>query len=276
MLDLDAFKTKLFPLGVFSEPFNFNGLFEELCSSEPDRAQTNLGILLEAMRDLWPVPAADAPESVPPEHTAAAASAPAPTSAAVAAPGGADDDWEVEDDEFEEDFEEQGTPDAYDSQEAVLQDRTNLPEAHKVSEDDDMGADEIDYEDEDFENDFEDEDASPKKAEPSGSALRPAAPTVHAKPPAQAPPAPVAAVTQPEDKDDYDEGFEDDYDEGFEEPDNPEEPNDDVSAYGSIMDQVDDNEADPRAVDDYEDDPDIISDGDDFEEDDDSIKSAED
>lgn len=272
MLYLDSFKNKLYLLRVFGDPFNFNALFDEICCSEPDGPWTSLGILLEALQDEWPAPAASTQDNVEepqePSPPPAAALVPAPANAAPAAVPDYDD-WEGEED-FEEDFQEPGTPEADDPREAIQQDNTHLRDEHRVSEEDDMEEDEIDYEEEDFENDSQ-PDLSPKKVEPPAFAPGPAAPVVHAKPPAPAPtspprpakppapaptsPAPAVAVAQPDDG--YDEEFESDGEEF--EPEEP-EPDDDV------VEQVDDEDDVDRGV---------ISDEDEFE-DDESIKSAED
>lgn len=50
-LDLDSFKSQLYHLGVFSQPFNFGGLFTEL---NIEQQGVSLGILEKALMNFWP------------------------------------------------------------------------------------------------------------------------------------------------------------------------------------------------------------------------------
>lgn len=75
-LDLDSFKSQLYHLGVFSQPFNFGGLFTEL---NVEQQGVSLGALEKELMNFWP-------QLPPPTEKLAAVQAPVVNQASVRVP----------------------------------------------------------------------------------------------------------------------------------------------------------------------------------------------
>lgn len=75
-LDLDSFKSQLYHLGVFSQPFNFGGLFTEL---NVEQQGVSLGALEKELMTFWP-------QLPPPTEKLAAVQAPVVNQVSVLAP----------------------------------------------------------------------------------------------------------------------------------------------------------------------------------------------
>eukprot|EP00930_Biecheleria_cincta_P066255 TRINITY_DN5232_c0_g1_i1.p1 TRINITY_DN5232_c0_g1~~TRINITY_DN5232_c0_g1_i1.p1 ORF type:complete len:582 (-),score=127.61 TRINITY_DN5232_c0_g1_i1:86-1831(-) len=93
MLDADEFKEQLYALRIINSPFNYIGLFKEICN-EGDRA--SIANLLDSISDCWPTPAVrgtrrkeaapgvKASPPLPPPRPGSAAAPPPPPAAAKA------------------------------------------------------------------------------------------------------------------------------------------------------------------------------------------------
>jgi len=233
MLDLDGFKSQLYKLGVFSQPFNFGGLFKEIAVEE----RASLPMLAEALSEFWPktplppsaptapsLPPAPTPPSLPPAAVPAPAilaqpaapsrpSSPAKVGSQPTEKKVVEQDYDDYGDDFEESFEGPGKEvQRQEAREEIIEveeDDEDLSPLHaetsipQVTKEDKMDPEiEDDYEDEDFED-----EAPPRATKPPSPDLREAsASTVE-----------VAARAKPEEKDYGYDDFESDDEEDLEE-----------------------------------------------------------
>jgi len=92
MLDVNGFKEKLYSLRIINSPFNYIGLFKEICTNTKKGPRASLANLLDCISDCWPTPAvrsakkaAPAVRQIPPPPPPKPGSIPLPAPLAKAA-----------------------------------------------------------------------------------------------------------------------------------------------------------------------------------------------